>query len=85
MQTESQVAVLDQILDPVGRCLTVEAARKLVKLRASPSAQRRIDELAAGANEGTLTPDQQRQYEAFIAAANMFAILQAKARRILSK
>jgi len=75
--------ILDRLLDPVGRSLTPDAARKLVELRADPIAQQRIDELADRCNEGLLTAEERAEYESYVAAATLIAILQAKARAVL--
>jgi hypothetical protein len=80
-----QTAVLDRILDPVGRCMTPETARQLVSLRADPAAQARIEELADKNTEGELSDDERAEYETYVAANNFIAILQSKARAILAK
>lgn len=80
----STVEVLDRLLDPVGRCFTPEFARRLLELRADAAAQQRMDELADRCNEGTLTSEESAEYEAYIAAASLIAVLQAKARATLS-
>lgn len=46
----STTQILDQVLDPFIDCLTLEAARKIVTLRADPVAQARLDQLAERAN-----------------------------------
>lgn len=79
-----QVSVLDRMLEAVVRCLNPEAARQLVALRADDAAQIRMDELAAKANQGTLTGDELLEYKDNVAAANVIAIMQAKARRIVT-
>jgi hypothetical protein len=84
MESDLQANVLDQILDPLSRCLTPEVARRVVELRANPSAQRRMDELADKCNEGQLSPDERAEYEVYVMAASLIAILQAKARQLLS-
>ena len=76
--------LLDRMLDPLGRSLTPEAARQLADLRADPAAQQRMDELADRCNEGTLTPDERAEYEAYVTAATLIAVLQSKARAVLS-
>jgi hypothetical protein len=83
MITNVLVSLLDRVLEPVSRCLTPEAATQLLALRADEAMQIRMDELADKANEGTLTDDERMEYEVYIAAANVIAILQAKARRIV--
>jgi hypothetical protein len=83
MNTNVLANLLDRVLEPVSRCLTPDAATQLLALRADESAQIRMDELADKANEGTISNDERMEYEVFIAAANVIAILQAKARRIV--
>jgi hypothetical protein len=55
-----------------------------VALRADTDAQARIDELADLANDGRLSPEERAQYESLIATASVIAVLQAKARIVLS-
>jgi hypothetical protein len=84
MRAEAEISLLDRILTPVTDCLTPEAARRLVALRADPEAQQRIDELADKCTEGSLSPQERSEYEAYVAAVNVLAVLQAKARTLLS-
>jgi len=75
-------AVLDRMLEPV---MTEEFARYLVGLRADSATQARVDELADKANEGLLSRDERDEYEAYITANDIIAILQAHARRALRR
>ena len=79
-ETTTPTRVLDRLLDPVVRCLSPRAARALVGLRADEEAQTRVRELAEKCNEGTLSAEERAEYEAYVMAANIVAILQAKAR-----
>jgi hypothetical protein len=54
---------LDRLVEPVVRTFTPEVARALVRLRADPEAQARIDELAEKCNEGRLSPEEREEYE----------------------
>jgi hypothetical protein len=76
--------VLEQALDPLTQCLTPEAARYLVGLRASSAAQERMDELADKCGQGELSSEERAEYEGCVSAANLLAILQRKARGILA-
>jgi hypothetical protein len=78
-------SVLDQLLDPVGRLLTPEVARKLVNHRFDATAQAQIDQLARKCNEGRLTDDERRAYETYVQTIDFLAILQAKARALLRR
>ncbi len=85
MRPRNGSAVLERLLDPVSRSLNVEAARKLVRLRADPKSQARVDQLARKCNEGELTPAERAEYERYVTAGNLIAILQAKARLLLTR
>ena len=79
----SAASVLDGLLDPLGRCLDAESAKRVVELRVSPPVQQRIDVLAERANEGVLTSEEATEYEALINAADFISILKLKARQNL--
>ncbi|MGE5195160.1 MAG: hypothetical protein ACM3U2_21925 [Deltaproteobacteria bacterium] len=84
MSQESTTAVLDQLFDPVGACLTPDVARRIAGLRAPPEVQARLDELAEKCSDGTLAPDERRAYESYLRAVNFIGVLQAKARALLT-
>ena len=77
-------AVLERLLEPVSRNLNVEAAKKLLNLKADAKTQARVDQLAKKCNEGALSPTEKSEYEQYVTAGNLVAILQAKARLLLS-
>jgi uncharacterized protein YnzC (UPF0291/DUF896 family) len=79
----SASTALDGLLDPLGRCLDAESARRLVELRVSSLVLQRIDTLAERANEGLLTSDENAEYEALVNAADFISILKLKARQQL--
>jgi hypothetical protein len=78
-------AALERLLDPVSRSLNIEAARKLAQLKADAKTQARVDELARKCNEDELTAAERSEYERYVTAGNLIAILQAKARLLLTK
>ena len=79
----SAATALDGLLDPLGRCLDTESARRVVELRVAPPVQQRIDTLAERANDGVLTSDESAEYEALIDAADFISVLKVKARQHL--
>ena len=83
MATSSAMALLDRLLKPVSRCLTLEAARQLVALRADPAVQTRIDTLADKSTEGRLSDAERDEYETCVRTIDFIAVLQAKARKLL--
>lgn len=74
---------IDQLIEPVGQCLTAEVAERLISLRANPELQREVDRLADKANRGTLTDDERAQYEQYVSFAQFVTLLQIKARDLL--
>jgi hypothetical protein len=84
MSLEPNTAVLDLVFDPVTQCLTPDVARRIAALRAPEHVQRRLDELAEKSQDGTLSADEQTQYETWIRAINFLGILQVKARKIIA-
>jgi hypothetical protein len=75
---------LARILAPVAECFTPEVAKKVAALRADPDLQDRIDELAEKCNEGSITPEETAEYDAYIRAMDVLAVLQNKARGLSS-
>jgi hypothetical protein len=82
--TAAAFSALDRILAPVGRCLTPEVARALVRLRADDEMHARLEELADKSTEGTLSPAERDEYTAYVSALDFLAVLQAKARAVLA-
>ena len=76
--------VLDELLDPVSRCLTREVARSIAELRAPPHVQQKMDDLAEKSTEGTLTPTEMAEYEIRVRTLNFIGVLQAKARAVIA-
>jgi hypothetical protein len=85
MNTKTNGWVLDRILEPLSSSLNAEAARKLIGLKADRKTQARVAKLADKCNEGTLTPEERREYEMYVMANHVVAILQAKARLLLAR
>src|SRR5689334_3337389 len=75
--------IYDQVLDPIGQCLTPEVAARIAALRASDRFQRRLDELAEKNAAGALTAKENAEYDSYVEALDVIAILQAKARKTL--
>jgi hypothetical protein len=74
---------LDRLLKPLADCLTQEVAARVADMRADEAMQARIDYLADRANEGLLTPDEKDEYDGYLHAIDVIAVLQAKARSLL--
>jgi hypothetical protein len=78
------MAVLDstslhRFLEHFTGTFTPELARHFAQLPPSPQFQIRLDELAAKANEGTLTEEERREYATYVEAMDVIALLRIKA------
>lgn len=80
----SSAILLDELLEPLSRCLDEESARRVVALRVAGPVQDRVDDLAARANEGLLSEEDQDEYEALVNAADFISILKLKAKEQLA-
>jgi len=85
MATDTMQSVLERLLDPISRSLNPASARALVEMEADPVAQKGIAKLAQRCNRGALSPRERREYETYVHAGNLIAILQAKARLYLKR
>ncbi|CAN5640345.1 hypothetical protein BH23PLA1_BH23PLA1_10600 [soil metagenome] len=76
---------LQQVLEPLGRSLNVEAARSILAIEIDPATQSRIQELANRSNEGLLTDEERAEYRGYVEGAEILALLKLKARRHLAE
>lgn len=79
---QTETTILGQLLDPIGKCLTPDVARRIADLRAPAEVQERLEILAERCTEGQLTEEEKDEYDVYVKALNFIAILQAKARKI---
>lgn len=84
MEPQTDITILDKVLEPVARCFTPAVAKQIAELRADTPTQDRLDELASKCNEGELTETEKREYRAYVDALDLLGLLQAKARTILA-
>lgn len=70
--------------DPVFDLLTADQAEKIVAYHADEALQQRIEWLAERANEGTLSDEEQSEYQGYARANRFLSILCAGVRRRLA-
>lgn len=81
--TNSNTSVLDQLVAPLGDCLTPESARRLIALKADPTVQSRVEALAGRHHRGELSAEEQAEYGRYVSYSTFVAILKSKARQLL--
>jgi hypothetical protein len=82
-RTTETPSVADKMLDLAADCFDVPTLEALARLRLSPRLAARVDRLAAKANEGTLTPRERAEYQAYMKTSELLALIQLRARRKL--
>jgi hypothetical protein len=85
MSSTFDTVAFDRGTDPILGFFNVDQARALVEYRGDESLRARIDQLADKSTEDTLTEAERAEYEGYIQANKFIAILQAKARKLLSQ
>lgn len=69
---------------PLFALLTPEQTRNLAEMQVDTVLANRLEELARKANEGELSGDERAEYEGYLEANNLLAVMQAEARFHLS-
>ncbi len=85
MKKNGNGLLLDRMLEPVSASLNKEAARKILSLKADRTVRARVNKLADKCTEGELTPAERREYEMYIMADHLVAVLKARARIVLAR
>ena len=65
------------------RIVLPEKAEAVLRFRAAPELQARIEELAAKSTEGELTDAERAEYAGYVRANKFIAILQQQARQLI--
>jgi hypothetical protein len=84
MKAATSPSVLEDLVAPLGDCLTPESARRLLALKADPKLQRRVDDLAERHSRGLVSSDEQAEYGRYVSYSTFVAFLKSKARHLLA-
>jgi hypothetical protein len=76
--------VLDHLFEPWAG-LAPSAAQAIVDLRLDTEVQSKLDELAARANRGELSPEDRQLYEQYVEGLDVLAVIKSKARAALRR
>ena len=80
-----EAAILTRLAGPDEPAFSAAAAKGILTLDFNPVDKDRMHALAAKAREGTLTPDEQAEVEAYSRIGSLLGILKSKARRALKR
>lgn len=73
-------SLFHELVDAFARCLPRESVQALANFKVSDAVLARLDTLAAKANEGRLSAEEDADYRAFIELAEILAIIRLRAR-----
>lgn len=80
MSGDTIMSILARLIDPSTGSLSRAAAEAILEIRFSDEDDRRIAELAVRSTSGELTAEETREYEAYVEAVDLLALMQSKAR-----
>lgn len=83
MQATPEIDAFERGVRPVLRIVLPEKAEAVLRFRAAPELQARIEELAGKSTEGQLTETEKAEYAGYVRANKFIAILQRQARRLI--
>jgi hypothetical protein len=83
MKHATSTLILDRLVSPLGDCLTAEAARRVLALKADPEFQAHVDDFATRHSQGRLSPEEKVEYGRYVSFSTFSAILKSKARQLL--
>jgi hypothetical protein len=83
--TATTSTALNQMLEPLSRSLSVEAAQNILALAIDPALQARIQDLADRSNEGLLSEAEKAEYRGLVEGAEILSLIKLKARRLLKE
>jgi hypothetical protein len=81
----SEAAIFGRVFANGKQVLTPELARHLLAIGFSDEDKARMHALAVKNQEGRISPDEIRDLDSYIKVADLVAILQSKARKVLRK
>ena len=85
MVANSEAAILSRTLRPENADLSADAAKSLLSLSLPDSDQRRAQDLAAKATDGSLTRPEELELDNYRAVGRLLELMKSKARLSLQK
>jgi hypothetical protein len=83
--TTNQAAILGRSILPLQPDMPVDVARFLVHIHFSAADTERMNELAAKARAGTLSPNERQDLDDYCQVGNLLETIKSRARRALKK
>ena len=85
LSPNSEAAIWARLMQTQKRELSSEAAEFLLAIDFDEADRRRMDELAERSQGGTLTAEEQSEFDGYLHVGNLLAVMQSKARLALKR
>jgi hypothetical protein len=85
MVASTETGILERVVESSLSQLAPATAKAILRLRFGKSDLRRMNELSALAQEGSLSPTQRRELEVYDRVGQILGVMQSKARMSLNK
>jgi hypothetical protein len=82
VQATAEIDAFERGVGPVLRIVLPEKAEAVLRFRAAPELQARIEDLAGKSTEGQLSETERAEYAGYVRANKFIAILQRQARQL---
>jgi hypothetical protein len=83
VQATPEIEAFERGVEPVLRIVLPEKAEAVIRFRAAPELQARIETLASKSTEGQLTEEEKAEYTGYVRANKFIAVLQRQARQLV--
>jgi hypothetical protein len=83
MAATPETTAFDRGVRPLLQLILPDNTATILNFRPDPALQKRIEELACKSTEGELTADERAEYEGYVRANKLIAILRRQARLML--
>lgn len=83
--TLTEAQIFTRVIEPMEADFSPEAARMILKLNFPATDVDRMNGLAAKARQGSISPGEDEELEAYIRVGHLLTILQSKARQYLKR
>jgi hypothetical protein len=84
MKHTAATTLIEGLVERLGACLTLDAAKQVLSLKIDPRTQRRLDVLAEKSTEGELSPQEHTEYASLVIGLDLVTLIQARARAVLA-
>ena len=85
MPIVTELDIFTRLIDASNPTLTPEGAAGILQLKYSETGHQRMADLAGKSSDGTLTPDERREFESYVFVGDVLSLLKSKITAVVAK